>query len=378
MDENLNKENLKNEDSVEKSKASSEGNELNFKKQHYLNNLNLDAKSKMKNRILVGVILVLICVPCMVVGNYIFAALIILASSIACHEIIKAPQSIEHKFSNVIYVFAYFMMFALIAWVILKNNIVAYLDKPTDFYFDLSTDFKGPRISLTNFFICTLFLFANVIFDKNFSIHDAFYFVVMLFIVSVGFQSILFLRYSPFTYSYLVNGGEAWTFYTAPDSFKYGQSMLLIFYMLLGTCMNDVGAYFIGVLFGKHKMSPRISPKKTYEGLVGGIVISFVCSALFALILDLCDVPILAGILDIEHFYNVIILSILIPIFGVFGDLIFSAIKRHYKIKDFGTALKSHGGILDRLDSILIVSIMMSLFIEVMALNWNFMSTGIY
>ena len=350
------------------------------KKQHYMNNLNLDTKNSMKNRILVSILLVLICVPCIIVGNYVFATLILVAASIACHEIIKAPQSIERKFSNVIYIFSYFMMVALIGWVIVKNNLVELSRNPENFVFDLSSQFYGPRISLTAFFICITFFFFNVLFDKNFSIQDAFYFISMLFIVSVGFQSILYLRYCPFTFSNLVDGsgGNTWNYYEAPYYFRYGQSMLLIFYMLIGTCMNDVGAYFIGVLFGKHKMSPRISPKKTYEGLIGGIVISFICSALFALILDLCGVPILAGILDINHFYNVIVLSVLMPIFGVFGDLIFSAIKRHFKIKDFGTALKSHGGILDRLDSILIVSIMLSLFIEVMSLNWNFMSNGIY
>ena len=351
---------------------------LSTKRQHYMNNLNLDTKNSMKNRILVSIFLVLVCVPCIVLGNYVFATLILLASSIACHEIIKAPQSIEHKFSNLIYIFSYLMMFILIYWVIVKNNLVELGQHPEGFVFDLSSQFNGPRISLTSFFICMAFFFLNVIIDKNFSIHDAFYFVTMLFIVSVGFQSILYLRYCPFTYSSYLNGGETYTYYSAPLEFRYGQSILLILYMLIGACMNDVGAYFIGVLFGKHKMSPRISPKKTYEGLFGGIIISFVCSGLFALILDLCNVPILAGILDINHFYNIIILSLLIPLCAVFGDLIFSAIKRYYKIKDFGTALKSHGGILDRLDSILIVSIMMSLFIEVMSKNWNFMSTGIY
>ena len=155
------------------------------------------------------------------------------------------------------------MMVALIGWVIVKNNLVELSRNPENFVFDLSSQFYGPRISLTAFFICITFFFFNVLFDKNFSIQDAFYFISMLFIVSVGFQSILYLRYCPFTYSNLVDGsgGNTWNYYEAPYYFKYGQSMLLIFYMLIGTCMNDVGAYFIGVLFGKHKMSPRISLK---------------------------------------------------------------------------------------------------------------------
>lgn len=361
---------IKKEKDKEEKKTSS--HVLN-KREHYMNNLNVETKASMKSRILVGIVLVLIVVPCVILGDYVFAALILVASVISCLEIIKAPQSIEKRFNLSINIFAFFMMVALIFWIILKNNISAWMLNPENFCFDLSTSFTGPQISLTTFFISVLFLFANVLVDKNFTIHDAFYLVTMLFIVSIGFQSILFLRYAPFTYSKNLGIDVAYTYSTAPAAFKYVQSIGLIFYMLAGTCLNDVGAYFIGVLFGKHKMSPRISPKKTWEGFAGGIVISLVVSLTLGLVFDACGLPLLKGVLDNEHWYNVLILSILMPLFSVLGDLIFSAIKRSYQIKDFGTVLKSHGGILDRLDSILIVSIMLALFIEVMAKGRNIM-----
>ena len=100
----IEKEPQENKSSEESSSADVVNSRLTTKKQHYMNNLNLDTKASMKNRILVSIFLVLICVPCIIVGNYVFAVLILLASSIACHEIIKAPQSIENKFSNLIYV----------------------------------------------------------------------------------------------------------------------------------------------------------------------------------------------------------------------------------------------------------------------------------
>lgn len=355
MKNNVNKEekDIKNEEVLN-----------NLKREHYMNSLNVDAKASMKNRILVGIFLVIVTIPCIVLGNYIFALLILVASIISCHEIINTPQSLERRFSPVLYVFAYIMMISLVYWIIIKNNISAYVTSPDNYVFDLTRNFEGPKISLTAFFICVAFFFFDTLRGKKFTMNDAFYFIGMLLIVSVGFQSILYLRYVPFSFSnQLVNN--------TTDGFKYGQSMLILFFMLLGTCLNDVGAYFIGVLFGKHKMCPRVSPKKTWEGFAGGVVISVASTLIFGFVTDACGVAMLPGVLDIEHWYNILILSILIPIFGVFGDLIFSQIKRSYNIKDFGKALKSHGGILDRLDSILIVSIAMSLMIEMMTNSWS-------
>lgn len=349
-----------------------ENSSLNLKRERYMNTLNLDAKASMKNRVLVGIMLVITVVPCVIIGDFVFALLVLVASLISCHEIINTPQSLEKRFNWLLYVFAYVMMASLVYWIMFKNNIQFAIDNPDSFTFDLSRGFLGPRISLAAFFICVAFFFFAALFDKKFTMNDAFYFIGMLLIVSVGFQSILFLRYAPFTYNYLVPSVDVTT-----PGFKYGQSMLLMFFMLLGTCLNDVGAYFIGVLFGKHKMCPRISPKKTWEGFIGGIVISIASTLIFGLTLDACGLPLLPGVLDVDHWYNVLILSIIIPVFGVFGDFIFSAIKRSYNIKDFGKALKSHGGILDRLDSLLIVSIAMSLFIEVMANNWSIFSVNV-
>ena len=110
----IEKDNSESKTSLDSSSVDPVNSKLTCKKQHYMNNLNLDTKNSMKNRILVSIFLVLVCVPCIVLGNYVFAVLILLASSIACHEIIKAPQSIEHKFSNLIYIFSYLMMFILI------------------------------------------------------------------------------------------------------------------------------------------------------------------------------------------------------------------------------------------------------------------------
>ena len=124
---------------------------------------------------------------------------------------------------------------------------------------------------------------------------------------------------------------------------------------MIGVMMNDIGAYFVGILFGKHKMNPRISPKKTWEGFVGGIVISTLFSTLFALIMALVHRPILPRF-DLNQIYWVVLVSIVMPLAGDIGDFVFSAIKRNEGIKDFSNLLPGHGGILDRIDSMLFAS----------------------
>jgi phosphatidate cytidylyltransferase len=100
-------------------------------------------------------------------------------------------------------------------------------------------------------------------------------------------------------------------------------------------------AYFTGVKYGKHKMIPRISPNKTWEGAFGGYVSGFAVSLVFGLIF--LKIP----------YYLTIFLSLTIPIVSQLGDLAFSSIKRHFDKKDFGSVFPGHGGVLDRLDSLL-------------------------
>ena len=81
--------------------------------------------------------------------------------------------------------------------------------------------------------------------------------------------------------------------------------------------------------------------------------------------------PILEGVLDIEHWWNILILFLVLPFVGTFGDLFFSKVKREFNIKDFGTILKSHGGILDRFDSIIFCSIVTGLLVFAMSFDWT-------
>lgn len=123
-----------------------------------------------------------------------------------------------------------------------------------------------------------------------------------------------------------------------PDN-KYVPDILLGFFILLWT--NDTFAYLIGIAFGRRRLFERISPKKSWEGFFGGLV----CTVIFSLLI--------AKWLPILPFYHWMALAAIIVIFGVYGDLIESLLKRNLKIKDSGHFLPGHGGILDRFDSVL-------------------------
>ncbi len=116
---------------------------------------------------------------------------------------------------------------------------------------------------------------------------------------------------------------------------------LVMLYICLACFMCDTGAYFVGVAIGKHKMIPEVSPNKTWEGSIGGYVTGLVISLIFGLIF-LKELPTLLVILG----------SVVLPLVAQVGDLSFSSIKRRFDIKDFSNLIPGHGGILDRIDSL--------------------------
>ncbi|AKG35191.1 phosphatidate cytidylyltransferase [Paenibacillus durus] len=120
-----------------------------------------------------------------------------------------------------------------------------------------------------------------------------------------------------------------------------------LFWTLLLLCCiwsSDAGAYFVGRAIGRTKLWPAISPNKTVEGAVGGIVIAMVIALIFALISP-----------DLLSFGRALVIGLASAVVGQLGDLVQSAYKRAYGIKDSGTLLPGHGGILDRCDSWIIV-----------------------
>lgn len=127
----------------------------------------------------------------------------------------------------------------------------------------------------------------------------------------------------------------------------HGFNGLMMLFVGIACYMCDTGAYFIGSFFGKHKMNPRLSPHKTWEGAIGGYAVAVVCALLWGFLVMIPYAPKTAPA------ELVVVASFLLPAGAEVGDLAFSAIKRRWGIKDYGSLLPGHGGILDRIDSLL-------------------------
>lgn len=130
-----------------------------------------------------------------------------------------------------------------------------------------------------------------------------------------------------------------------------GLGIFMVLYVLFCAWFGDSGAYFVGTFFGKHKLCPLISPKKTVEGLVGGVVTVGVVTVITVFIYNTFVLN------DVQLNYFVLVpLSMAASLVGVIGDLSASVIKREYDVKDFGNIMPGHGGVLDRFDSVIFVA----------------------
>lgn len=131
--------------------------------------------------------------------------------------------------------------------------------------------------------------------------------------------------------------------------YKNGEYIYLL--VIVGACVTDTFAYFVGRFFGRHKLAPDVSPKKTVEGAIGGVVFCALSFVLMGFIIAQTGAQIT------PNYIYLAVSGIIISVISQAGDLIMSSIKRQYGIKDFGNILPGHGGILDRIDSILSVSL---------------------
>ena len=134
------------------------------------------------------------------------------------------------------------------------------------------------------------------------------------------------------------------------EEITFSPGIVVGFFILLW--VNDSFAYLAGTSFGRHRLMERISPKKSWEGFFGGLIVSAVAAWL------------LSGWLGVINKYEWIIVSVIISISGTYGDLIESMLKRSIGVKDSGTIMPGHGGFLDRFDSTVISFPLVYLFIS--------------
>ncbi|MGO4887747.1 phosphatidate cytidylyltransferase [Anaerobacillus sp. MEB173] len=262
----------------------------------------------MKERMITGVIAGIAFIALVVIGGHLFTIGIAILASIALAELLKMKKIPLVSFTGLISL--------LLMWTILlpnsyySNNVFA-------------------DISKNDMFLAFVLLLLIVTVTSKNSVHfgDIGFILAASSYVGFGFHYFIVSRVE------LMNG------------------MLIVFLILFLIWATDSGAYFIGRKFGKRKLWPEISPKKTIEGSLGGVACAFIVGIVFY-----SFVPVL------DSMSTLVAVILLTSIFGQIGDLVESALKRHYGVKDSGHILPGHGGILDRFDSLIFVMPILHLF----------------
>jgi phosphatidate cytidylyltransferase len=362
-----------------------------------INRLNNSSRHSMGTRILTGIVLMAVLIPCTIFGNWAFFVMMTVLALFGIHEIVSAPGS--NRYDIVVRGVVFLFILSFIYWVYIKNWI------------GQRTVFNGYSFFLTDIFVSisgivlyALTLFLIAIITPKIQLSDVTYLFTIGLLFALGIQGMFFLRYFPNSAGFLRNSSQTiipfWSttpifpsaylkdFYAYKGINQTFASSLLFFYMLIGTWASDVGAYFVGVFFGKHRMNPRISPHKTWEGFFGGLVFSMAASLGFAAVMEYgFGLPLVPGLIQFRDsefllfrgvmaghsFPFLILLSFAMPIIGNMGGFLYSLVKRQYGIKDFGKLFPGHGGVIDRFDSVMINSIVMSIIVLMTSNGWNFL-----
>ena len=253
----------------------------------------------MKQRILTAIIAGAIFLPIVFYGNELLTIATYILATIGLHELLRMRKQSLLSVQGLLSV--------LMLWVfLLPDEQTIWLE-----------DTLFSKIELM-FLIVLLFLAYTVLTKNKVTFDDVSFSILSTLYVGIGFF-------------YLIQTREA--------------GLGFILYSLFIIWTTDSGAYFIGKAFGKRKLWPEISPNKTVEGSVGGVICAVVTAVVFYLVYPEIT----------DNLFVFIIGTIVLSVFGQIGDLVESALKRYYNVKDSGDILPGHGGILDRFDSLLFV-----------------------
>ena len=260
----------------------------------------------LQKRTLFAVLALAIFLPVLFVGGLLLQIGIGLLAMLAVHELLHMKGLKTMTIEGTLTLFATF------ALTIPLENYLTFL--PVD----------GNVVAYS---VLITIMLGTTVFSKSYTIEDAVFPIAMSFYVGFGFNALLDARVAGF------------------------DKVLLALFIVWAT---DSAAYLIGMNFGKHKLAPRVSPNKSIEGFIGGILGAVLVIAIFMLVDSTVALP--YGI------YRMSLFAVFFSVAGQFGDLIESAMKRHFGVKDSGKFIPGHGGVLDRFDSMLVVFPIMHLF----------------
>ena len=262
----------------------------------------------MKVRFISALVIALIAIPFILIGNLYFDIFILVIGLAALYEFLKFRKQIPK--------FIKFLTYLLLGVTILKDLIGMNIE----------------HLIIINIFL----LLGSLIFINNkYHYKDAFYLIGLVLFLGLTFSKVILIR-------------------------NLGLNYLI--YLLLIAVATDSFALFIGSKFGKIKLAPTISPNKTIEGLIGGLIVGTTIGSIYY-------------ITFINNAYNIfiiILLTFVLSLVGEIGDLIKSCIKRYEKVKDFSNLIPGHGGIMDRFDSLIFIVLMYTLIRELGGLIWYY------
>lgn len=257
----------------------------------------------MKTRVLSAILMVALFIPFLLMGGLPFTIFMAIVSAFALHEVIKVRET-RKKFPLVLKLIAYILVM-----------ILCFTDLNT-IVFQYNLDYRF--LALIVFLFTSPMVFIND--TKKYNLNDALFLVSLVVFIGLSFKLIIITRNFDITY---------------------------IIYLLLITTITDTFALISGMLVGNHKLCPKISPKKTIEGLIGGVIMgTFVATSFYFTVIN-----------SSISLVFLIFITALLCVVGQLGDLVFSSIKRYYDIKDFSNLIPGHGGILDRFDSLVYVTL---------------------
>ena len=266
----------------------------------------------MKKRVLSAILIVAIFVPLLLIGGKVFAIFMTLLALMGLYEIIHIRES-KKEFPFLMKIFAYIM----VAFFSLSNF--------NSIEFTYTMDYRVVAFIIFAFLTPMVFIHDF----KKYNFNDSLFLIGSILFIGLSFNLLIICR---------------------------NYDIMYIIYLLLITTITDTFALFSGILIGKHKLCPSVSPKKTIEGSVGGTIFgTFVATAFYITVID-----------PSMSLAFVTIITVILSLLGQLGDLVFSSIKRYYGKKDFSNLIPEHGGILDRFDSLIFVVLAFIIFSSVL------------
>ena len=262
----------------------------------------------MKKRVISAIVMIILFIPFLLLGDIPYLVLGSLLGLLSLWEMLRLEKNIP------LYMQAISYLVCLL--------LILYQYNTTDYY-----NIINFPIIASMFFIFSFSIIINKDL-KKYNYKDGMWLFIITLMIGIMFNAFIKVRFI---------------------------GLYQVIYCMLIATMTDTFALFCGKLFGKNKLIEEVSPNKTIEGSITGTIFGTVIGTVFYYF-----------VIGNINIWVLILLTLILSIFGQFGDLFFSSIKRNYKVKDFSNLIPGHGGILDRLDSLLFIILGFLLYIIIL------------